>query len=75
MRGGRPLKRSGKLLRAASPARPNASPGRGRTWTLRVQATGQTPGRMYKAGTRQTIWVGWEATPNAVAHQRGARYR
>ena len=75
MRDGRPRKRNGKLLRAASPARPKTSPGLHRTWTLRVQGTGQIPGRMYKAGTRQTIWVGWEATPNAIAHKRGARHR
>jgi len=75
MRGGRPLRRNGRLLPAASRARPNASPGRRRTWTLRVQGTGQIPGRMYRAGTRQTIWVGWEATPRAIALQRGARYR
>ena len=75
MRGGRPQKRNGKLLPAASPVRPVASPGRRRTWTLRVQRTAQTPGRLYTAGTRQTIWVGWEATPSAVAHRRGARYR
>ena len=75
MRNGRPRKRNGKLLRAASRVRPKTSPGRRRTWTLRVQRTGQIPGRMYKAGTRQTIWVGWEATPNAIAHRRGARYR
>ncbi len=33
------------------------------------------PGKLYKAGTRQTIWVGWESTPNAIAHKRDARYR
>jgi glucose/arabinose dehydrogenase len=71
---GRPLTRHGKLVRAGSSARPKRSPGHRRAWTLRVERVTQQPGSVHAAGARETIWVGWEATPTALAHKRAAHY-
>jgi glucose/arabinose dehydrogenase len=74
MRHGRPLSRHHKLVRAASSTRPKRSPGRHRTWTLRVERVDQKPDRTYPVGSRETIWVGWEATPRTSAKKPGALY-
>jgi glucose/arabinose dehydrogenase len=74
MRHGRPVTKRHKLVHAASTAKPKRSPGRHMTWTLRVERVDQTPGRAYRAGSRETIWVGWEATPKALAKKPGALY-
>ncbi len=74
MRDGKPLTRRHHLVAAASTAKPQRSPGRHRTWTLRVERLAQKPGTTFDAGSRHTLWVGWEATPNSVATQRRARY-
>lgn len=74
MRNGRPLIRAHKLIRATSAKPPKRSPGKHRAWTLRVERVVQTPGRTYAAGTRETLWVGWEATPKAIAKKPVAVY-
>jgi glucose/arabinose dehydrogenase len=75
MRDGRPLVRHGRLVHARSAARPRRSPGRHRTWTLRVEKVAQKAGRTYVTGAHETIWVGWESTPAGIATQRRAHYR
>lgn len=74
MRHGRPVVRHHRLLRAKSVGKPRRSPGRHRIWTLRVERVGQRPGGTYAAGSEQTIWVGWEATPRAIAEKPNAHY-
>jgi glucose/arabinose dehydrogenase len=69
MRHGRPVTRRHKLVRAAVGARPKRYPGRHRTWTLRVERIDQQPGQTYRAGSRETIWVGWETTPRTMANK------
>jgi glucose/arabinose dehydrogenase len=74
MRHGRPVRRRGKLVRATSASPPKRSPGTHRTWTLRVERVSQQPGRTFVAGSRETIWVGWEATPRRIAEKPNAQY-
>lgn len=62
------------FVHAAPATRPRRSAGHRRTWTLRVEKVEQKPGRTYRAGARQTIWVGWESTPTAIAKKPQARY-
>jgi glucose/arabinose dehydrogenase len=71
---GTPLRRHRKLVRATTSRRPRAPAGTARTWTLRVEKVAQTTGRTFEAGSAETIYVGWEATPRAIAKQRGARF-
>jgi glucose/arabinose dehydrogenase len=66
MHHGAPLIRKHALVRASSTSRPTASPGKHRTWTLRVERTS-------RAGSLETIYVGWEATPDTIARKRDAR--
>lgn len=74
MHDGRPVRRHGKVVLAASAKRPKRSAGRHRSWTLRVETVAQTPGRTYAAGARETIWVGWESTPTTIAKRKRAHY-
>jgi glucose/arabinose dehydrogenase len=74
MRNGRPVRKGDKLVRAQTFTRPRRSPGRNRVWTLRVERVGPKAGGIYAAGSRETIWIGWEATPRAVAQAPGARH-
>jgi hypothetical protein len=74
MRGGRVVRRHDKLVPAASTARPQRSVGRRRVWTLRAESVAQKPGRTYSAGATETVWVGWEATPRAIAKKPDGRY-
>ena len=71
---GRPLTRHHRLLDAASAARPKRSPGRHRSWTLRVERIAQKPRETLTAGSRETTWVGWESTPRKIAQQPRASY-
>jgi hypothetical protein len=74
MRDGRAVRRHHELVRAALTAKPKRPAGRRRVWTLRVESIMQKPGRTYSAGTTETVWVGWEATPKAIAEEPGGRY-
>lgn len=74
MRDGRVVKLHHQFVRAASTARPNRSAGRHRSWTLRVEDVAQKPGQTYRTGTSETVWVGWEATPRAIATKPDGRY-
>ncbi len=74
MHHGVPRRAHHKLVRAVSAARPTARPGRGKIWTLRVENVVQKPGATLTAGATETIFVGWEATPSAIAHKHGARF-
>jgi hypothetical protein len=74
MRHGRPVTKRGELVRATQFTRPLRSPGRGKLWTLRVERESPTAGRTYVAGSRETIWIGWEATPKAIARAPGGDY-
>jgi hypothetical protein len=75
MRHGQPVMKGRELVRARTFARPRRSPGRHRVWTLRVErfkpALG---GPTREVGTRETIWIGWEATPRAIAQEPDAEY-
>ncbi|HEY3614807.1 MAG TPA: hypothetical protein VGK92_13925, partial [Gaiellales bacterium] len=75
LRNGVPLRRGHALVRASSAARPGRSPGAGRRWTLRVEQVLQKLGAMLAARSPETIYVGWEATPSALAANPGARFR
>ncbi|HTA06248.1 MAG TPA: PQQ-dependent sugar dehydrogenase [Solirubrobacteraceae bacterium] len=74
MRDGRAVRRHHEFVRAGATARPKRSPGPRRVWTLRVESVVQKPGRTYSAGTAETVWVGWEATPRGIAGKPGGRY-
>jgi glucose/arabinose dehydrogenase len=74
MRHGAPLVRHHRLVRASSASRPGSRAGAHRVWTLRVERVLQAPGATHTAGFRETIYVGWEATPTAIARKRGARF-
>jgi hypothetical protein len=74
MRNGRAVRRHHEFVRAALAERPERSPGQRRVWTLRVESVVQKPGRTYSAGTTETVWVGWEATPRRIARKPGGRY-
>jgi len=67
LRHGRPVTRGRALVRATQFTRPLQSPGQGKVWTLRVERESPAAGRTYKSGSRETIWIGWEATPKTVA--------
>jgi glucose/arabinose dehydrogenase len=74
MRHGRPVRKGDELVRARTFTRPRQSPGRNSVWTLRVERVSPAPGGTYAAGSRETIWIGWEATPRAIAEKPGADY-
>ncbi len=74
MRDGRVVRVHHRFVPAASTARPKSSAGRHRIWTLRVESVAQKPGRTYRAGTAETVWVGWEATPREIAEKPDGRY-
>jgi glucose/arabinose dehydrogenase len=74
MRNGRPVRKGAELVRARMVTRPQRSAGRHRLWTLRVERVSPTPGGIHAAGSRETIWIGWEATPRAIAAQPGADF-
>ncbi len=74
MRDGRPVRRGHELVRAKQFTRPRRSPGRGMLWTLRVERASPAAGRSLEAGSRETIWIGWKATPERIAGERGARF-
>jgi glucose/arabinose dehydrogenase len=75
MRHGQPVMKGGKLVRARTFTRPQQSPGRHRVWTLRVERFKPSlGGPTREVGTRETIWIGWEATPRALARERSANY-
>jgi glucose/arabinose dehydrogenase len=67
MRHGAPRIRKHRLVHASSPSRPKRSPGARRTWTLRVERTS-------RSGSLETIYIGWEATPLAIARSRSGRF-
>ena len=67
MRRGSPLIRKHRLVHASTASRPGRPAGRHRTWTLRVERT-------RREGSVETIYVGWEATPAAIARVRGGRF-
>ena len=67
MRGGTPLVRKHRLVHASTSSRPDRVAGRRRTWTLRVERT-------RREGSVETIYVGWEATPRAIARVPDARF-
>ncbi len=71
---GAPVAREHALVRASTAARPATSAGRHRVWTLRVERVAQRIGSTHPAGSIERIFVGWEATPTAIAKKRGARY-
>jgi glucose/arabinose dehydrogenase len=74
MRNGRPVKKGAELVRARRVARPRQPAGRHKVWTLRVERVVPLPGGTRAAGSRETIWIGWEATPRAIAEKPGAGY-
>jgi glucose/arabinose dehydrogenase len=74
MRDGRPVIRDRKFVRAVVVTRPRGSAGPHRSWTLRVEKIDPAGGRSYKAGSLETILVGWEATPVKIADEPGASY-
>jgi glucose/arabinose dehydrogenase len=74
MRHGEPVSRHHKFIHAIPSTRPRRSPGRHRTWTLRVESVDPKPGLTNRSGSPETIWVGWEATPRTIAKKPGAHY-
>jgi glucose/arabinose dehydrogenase len=74
MRNGRPVRKGAELVRARTVARPQRSAGQHKLWTLRVERVSPVPGETHTAGSRETIWIGWEATPRAIAGKPGADY-
>jgi glucose/arabinose dehydrogenase len=74
MRHGRPVTNERALVRATQFTRPLRSPGQGKVWTLRVERESPAAGRTYESGSRETIWIGWEATPKAIARAPGGDY-
>jgi glucose/arabinose dehydrogenase len=74
MKNGSPVVSKGAFVTASTTAAPKTSPGSGKTWTLRVEWVALKPGTTRTAGSWETFWAGWEATPNAIAHNSGARY-
>jgi len=49
-------------------------PGSGKKWTLRIEWVALAVGSTHTAGSWETTWAGWEATPNAIAANPNARY-
>lgn len=74
MRNGRPVRKGAELVRARTFTRPRRSAGRHRVWTLRVERVSPAPGGTHVAGSKETIWIGWEATPRAIAEKSSAFY-
>lgn len=74
MKNGKPVVKNGTFVTAPTTAAPKTSAGKGKTWTLRVEWVALAVGTVRTAGSRETIWAGWEATPNAIAANSNARY-
>jgi glucose/arabinose dehydrogenase len=74
MRHGRPVTKGDELVLAKQFTRPRRSAGRGKIWTLRVERESPAAGRTSVAGSRETIWIGWETTPKALARAPSAYY-
>ena len=74
MKNGKPVVTNGTFVTASTTAAPKTSAGKGNTWTLRVEWVALPVGTIRPAGSWETIWSGWEATPNAIAANPNARY-
>jgi hypothetical protein len=74
MKNGKPVTKNGSFVTAPTTAAPKTSAGKGNTWTLRVEWVGGNVGEVRTAGSWETTWAGWEATPNAIATNPTARY-
>jgi glucose/arabinose dehydrogenase len=74
MKNGKPVTKNGTFVPAPTTAAPKTSAGKGNTWTLRVEWVGGAVGTVRTAGSWETTWAGWEATPNATAANPTARY-
>jgi hypothetical protein len=74
MKNGRPVVANGKFVTAPTTAAPKTSPGSGKKWTLRIEWVALAVGSTHTAGSWETTWAGWEATPNAIAANPNARY-
>lgn len=74
MKNGKPVVVNGRFVTAPTTAAPKTSAGSGNTWTLRVEWVALPVGSIHPAGSWETTWAGWEATPNAIAANPNARY-
>jgi hypothetical protein len=74
MKNGKPVVANGAFVTASTTAAPKISAGKGNTWTLRVEWVAYAVGTIRTAGSWETTWAGWEATPNAIATNPSARY-
>lgn len=74
MKNGKPVVANGKFVTASTTAAPKTSAGKGNTWTLRIEWVALPVGTIRTAGSWETTWAGWEATPNAIAANPNARY-
>jgi glucose/arabinose dehydrogenase len=74
MKNGKPVVANGTFVTAPTTAAPKTSPGSGKKWTLRIEWVALAVGSTHAAGSWETTWAGWEATPNAIAANPNARY-
>jgi glucose/arabinose dehydrogenase len=74
MKNGKPVVANGTFVTAPTTGAPKTSPGSGKKWTLRIEWVALAVGSTHTAGSWETTWAGWEATPNAIAADPNARY-
>ena len=55
-------------------AKHKSKPGKGKTWTLRVERFAPKARTQLPDGATETIYAGWEATPNRFVGNPSARY-